>query len=107
MCVGEPGDRRLLLGVVDVEHLLRIFERLFNEDAFLSPYGLRAVSRWHLEHPYHLAVDGIDATIDYEPAESTTACSAATRTGAGRSGSRSTTSSSTRCAATPATSATT
>ena len=71
--VGEPGDRRLLLGVVDVEHLLRIFERLFNEDAFLSPYGLRAVSRWHLEHPYHLAVDGMNATIDYEPAESTTA----------------------------------
>ena len=56
-----------------VEHLLRIFERLFDEDAFLSPYGLRAVSRWHLEHPYHLEVDGMHATIDYEPAESTTA----------------------------------
>ena len=49
--VGEPGDRRLLLGVVDVEHLLRIFERLFDEDAFLSPYGLRAVSRWHARAP--------------------------------------------------------
>jgi hypothetical protein len=71
--VGEPGNRRLLLGVVEVEHLLRIFTRLFNEEAFLSPYGLRAVSRWHLEHPYHLDVEGVAATIDYEPAESTTA----------------------------------
>ena len=71
--IGEPGNRRLLLGVVEVEHLLRIFTRLFDEEAFLSPYGLRAVSRWHLEHPYHLDVDGMDATIDYEPAESTTA----------------------------------
>jgi hypothetical protein len=70
--VGEPGDRRLLLGVVEVEHLLRIFTRLFDEDAFLSPHGLRALSRWHLEHPYHLELDGMDATIDYEPAESTT-----------------------------------
>ena len=71
--VGEPGNRRLLLGVVEVEHLLRIFTQLFDEGEFLSPYGLRAVSRWHLEHPYHLDIDGTDATIDYEPAESTTA----------------------------------
>ena len=70
--MGEPGNRRLLLGVVEVQHLLRIFTQLFDEEEFLSPYGLRAVSRWHLEHPYHLDVDGMDSTIDYEPAESTT-----------------------------------
>ena len=39
---------------------------------FLSPYGLRAVSAYHREHPYELDVEGIRATIDYEPAESTT-----------------------------------
>ncbi len=71
--IGEPGQRRLLLGVVDVEHLLRVFERLFDEEAFLSPHGLRALSRWHREHPYTLAVDGMTTSIDYEPAESTTA----------------------------------
>jgi hypothetical protein len=71
--VGEPGERRLLLGVVEVEHLLRIFGRLFDEEAFLSPYGLRALSRWHRDHPYDLELDGIEARIDYEPAESTTA----------------------------------
>ena len=70
---GEPGQRKLLLGVVDQAHLLRILARLADEAAFLSPYGLRALSRAHLEHPYHLAIDGTDASIDYEPAELTTA----------------------------------
>ena len=51
----------------------RLFEKLFDEDEFLSPYGLRAVSAYHREHPYELDVEGITATIDYEPAESTTA----------------------------------
>ena len=62
-----------LVGVVGVDHLLRVFSRLFDENAFLSPYGLRAVSRWHLEHPFSLDMGGYETTIDYEPAESTTA----------------------------------
>jgi Mannosylglycerate hydrolase MGH1-like glycoside hydrolase domain len=69
---GEPGHRRLLLGVVGVDKVTRLFERLFNEAEFLSPHGLRAVSREHLEHPYELVVGDFRATIDYEPAESTT-----------------------------------
>ena len=63
---------RALVGVVSVEHLLRIFERLFDEEAFLSPYGLRALSRWHLEHPFSLDLAGSEMSVDYEPAESTT-----------------------------------
>jgi hypothetical protein len=62
-----------LVGVVSVAHLLRVFSRLFDEKAFLSPYGLRAVSRWHLEHPFTLDMGGYETSIDYEPAESTTA----------------------------------
>src|SRR5258705_3468186 len=69
---GEPGKRLLLLGAVDVERVLRVFTRLFDEAAFLSPYGLRAVSRYHEEHPFVLNVNGAVSTIDYEPAESTT-----------------------------------
>ncbi len=69
---GDVGERRLLLGVVGMPRVLRIFEKLFDESEFLSPYGLRAVSRWHDEHPFELQIDGISATIDYEPAESTT-----------------------------------
>ena len=70
---GEPGSRTALLGVVDEAHLLRVLTRLVDEEAFLSPYGLRSLSRWHREHPYHLQVDGMDASIDYQPAESTSA----------------------------------
>ena len=69
---GLPGQRRLLLGVVGVGRLRRLLSRLFDESEFLSPYGLRAVSRWHAEHPFTLDVPGLQATIDYEPAESTT-----------------------------------
>jgi hypothetical protein len=72
MLRGEPGERTLLLGVVGVEHLRRLFEKLFDEQEFLSPYGLRALSAYHREHPYELRVEGISATVDYEPAESTT-----------------------------------
>jgi hypothetical protein len=69
---GAFGERRLLLGVVGVNRVLRLLTRLFDEDEFLSPYGLRAVSRTHAEHPFALDVAALHATIDYEPAESTT-----------------------------------
>jgi hypothetical protein len=69
---GEVGDRKLLLGVVGTDRLLRLFDKLFDEAEFLSPYGLRAVSAYHREHPYELHVEGFSAAIDYEPAESTT-----------------------------------
>jgi hypothetical protein len=70
---GEPGQRRLLLGVVGVDRLERLLAKLFDEDEFLSPYGLRAISGFHRDHSYELDVEGVRATIDYEPAESTTA----------------------------------
>jgi hypothetical protein len=72
MLRGEQGRRRLLVGVVPRDRMLRLLETLFDENEFLSPYGLRAVSRYHLEHPYELDFDGLQASIDYEPAESTT-----------------------------------
>jgi hypothetical protein len=68
----DVGEGKLLLGVVGIERVLRIFERLFDEQGFLSPYGLRAVSRYHAEHPFTIEIDGNRSTIDYEPAESTT-----------------------------------
>jgi hypothetical protein len=69
---GDPGERRLLLGVVGVEQIVAVLGKMFDESEFLSPYGLRALSAHHREHPYELDVDGFRATIDYEPAESTT-----------------------------------
>jgi hypothetical protein len=70
---GEPGDQRLLLSLAGPARLERLLGWLFNEDEFLSPHGLRALSAWHRDHPYELDVEGIRASIDYEPAESTTA----------------------------------
>src|SRR5262249_38153072 len=68
----DCGEGKLFLGTVGIGRVLRIFERLFHEERFLSPYGLRAVSRYHLEHPFSLDVEGSLATIGYEPAESST-----------------------------------
>ena len=69
--VVEHGER-LLLSVVGVERLAALFKSLFDESRFLSPYGLRSLSAIHRDQPYVLHLDGTSATIDYEPAESTT-----------------------------------
>jgi hypothetical protein len=70
---GEAPNRQLLLSVVGIDRLARLFGHLFDESEFLSPYGLRAISAYHRDHPYVLEVEGMQASIDYEPAESTTA----------------------------------
>jgi hypothetical protein len=70
---GEHGEQRLLLSLAGVGRLEKLFAKLFDESEFLSPHGLRALSAYHREHPYVLDVEGIQASIDYEPAESTTA----------------------------------
>jgi len=69
---GEPGQRRLLLSLCGPDRLERLFAKVFDEDEFLSPHGLRALSAYHRDHPYQLQVEGLTASIDYEPAESTT-----------------------------------
>jgi len=69
---GEPGQQRLLLSLCGPDRLERLFAKAFDESEFLSPHGLRALSAYHREHPYRLQAEGITASIDYEPAESTT-----------------------------------
>jgi hypothetical protein len=65
------GERTVLVSVLNAEQLPRSLREFFDEDAFLSPHGLRAVSKRYQDRPYTL--DGIPgAWIDYEPAESTT-----------------------------------
>jgi hypothetical protein len=67
----DQDGRQLLLGVVGLEKVTRLLDRLFAEDEFLSPFGLRALSRAHRDAPYELEIGDLHATIDYEPAEST------------------------------------
>jgi hypothetical protein len=66
------GDERtLLVSVIGPDRLARTLAPFFDEDAFLSPHGVRSVSKRYEGNPYTLpGLPG--ATIDYEPAESTT-----------------------------------
>jgi len=65
------GERRLL-SIVSPDQLRRVLQTMLNEEEFLSPYGIRALSRFHRDHPYALSVDGMEYRVDYQPAESTT-----------------------------------
>ncbi len=69
---GEKGRGRYLLSVVSKERLQRVLGYLLDEGEFLSPYGIRALSKFHQDHPYVLELDGQRNRIDYEPAESRT-----------------------------------
>lgn len=72
-CMRTPGrGERRLLSILDAERLRRVLALMLDEREFLSPYGIRAVSRFHLEHPYTLRVNGAEYRVDYEPAESST-----------------------------------
>lgn len=69
MTIEGEGDRRLL-AITSPEALRRILRPLLDEDEFLSPYGIRSVSRYHQEHPFIFDWDGTRYQVDYEPAES-------------------------------------
>ena len=72
-CMRTPGDaERRLLSVVAREQLPRVLRFMLDETEFLSPYGIRAVSRYHKNNPYVLKVNGAEHRVDYEPAESST-----------------------------------
>jgi hypothetical protein len=64
------GERRLL-SLLTEDKLRRVLRYLLDEDEFLSPFGVRAVSKYHQSHPYVFGVDGTTYRVDYEPAEST------------------------------------
>jgi hypothetical protein len=69
---GSPGHERLLLTLTGPDRLRRLLRVLLDEAEFLSPHGLRALSAVHRDRPYTISVEGFTASIDYEPAESTT-----------------------------------
>ncbi len=64
------GKIRYLLSIVTQPQLPRVLGYMLDEREFLAPHGIRALSRYHREHPYVLAVDGMEHRVDYEPAES-------------------------------------
>ena len=69
----EPGmGERRLLALVRGHRMKRLLRRMLDPEEFLSDYGIRAISRYHLEHPYRLDLDGTTHEVRYEPGESST-----------------------------------
>ena len=61
---------RRFLSLVNRQRLRQVLRYMLHENEFLSPYGIRALSRYHHDHPYILPVNGMQHRVDYEPAES-------------------------------------
>ena len=72
-CMRTRGEaERRMLSILDQDQLRRVLKVMLDENEFLSPYGIRALSRIHREHPYTLQVNGTEHRVSYEPAESST-----------------------------------
>jgi hypothetical protein len=65
---GERG----MVALVNETRLRRILTRMLSENEFLSPYGIRALSKYHDEHPFVVNVEGQEYRVNYLPAESDT-----------------------------------
>ena len=67
----DGGDgSHVMYGVVDQDRLADILKRLLDPDQFLSPHGIRSMSKYHRDHPYTYRVNGEVHEVSYQPAES-------------------------------------
>jgi hypothetical protein len=66
--VAERG----ITALVNPDRLRRILSMMLDENEFLSPYGIRSLSKFHEQHPYVFHVQGQEYRVDYLPAESNT-----------------------------------
>ncbi|MGA7402310.1 MAG: glucosidase, partial [Candidatus Sulfotelmatobacter sp.] len=72
-CMRTSGmSERRLLSIVDAEQLRRMLKIMLDEQEFLSPHGIRALSLHHRDHPFTISLDRREHRVDYEPGESLT-----------------------------------
>ena len=71
MEIQRRGERRMM-SIITRDQLRQVLRVMLDEREFLSPYGIRSVSRRHFDEPYILRVNGTESAVNYEPAESTT-----------------------------------
>src|SRR2546430_16883233 len=69
---GEAPLTFRLLAIPSRERLTRVLRYLLDQNEFLSPYGIRSISRIHMEQPYVFRANGDEIRVDYVPAESNT-----------------------------------
>lgn len=65
----ERGHSHFLLAIPNRQRLERLLGYLLSEAEFLSPFGIRSLSRYHQDHPFTLSLDGQTHRVDYEPGE--------------------------------------
>ncbi|HMV56576.1 MAG TPA: glucosidase [Nitrospira sp.] len=66
----QDGEVRRFLSLVNRRRLAKVLRYLLDEQEFLSPHGVRALSRYHKDHPYVFSMMGTSHCVEYQPAES-------------------------------------
>jgi hypothetical protein len=69
-CADGVKREHRLLAIPTKDRLIRVLRYVLDENEFLSPYGVRSVSRFHQDHPYRFNVNGQDHSVNYVPGES-------------------------------------
>lgn len=67
----KAEEDKILISLIPKERLIALLQRLLNETEFLSPGGIRALSKYHEENPYSVNIEGTDYSIKYDPGDST------------------------------------
>ena len=67
---GSAGRRQRLLAIPSRDRLVRLLRYLFDETEFLSPFGIRSLSKHHAAHPFLFVAGGLEHRVEYAPGES-------------------------------------
>ena len=67
----KAEEDKILISLIPKDRLIALLQRLLSETEFLSPGGIRALSKYHEENPYSVNIEGTDYSIQYDPGDST------------------------------------